>query len=232
MWGRSVHHERDGPSRRSPTRALDVVVDLTCDDGSTPIPQSPQEDGAFDDLGISYIHDPVTDELIGSLGSLFIRRGAELAQGDPMATVERMIDAINARDADAYIDLFAPDGGFDPRGTFDTSAMFPNSQPISDEPGVRAWMAIQDAWGFEADVRTCTVDPSEPLRIANAERPLGRVRGRGALAEALPGDHRAVALRAPRGEIDLLGGWYRSTSTPRSGPCRSAIPASRPGKPG
>lgn len=143
---------------------LALVVDLTCDDGSTPIPQLPQEEGMFDNLGISFIHDPVTDELVGSLGSLFIRQGAELAQGDPMATVDRMIDAVNARDADAYIDLFAPDGGFDPRGSFGSSAIIgTNRQPISEGPKVRAWMAIQDAWDFEADVISCTADPAEPL---------------------------------------------------------------------
>jgi hypothetical protein len=29
-------------------------------------------------------------------------------------------------------------------------------------------MAVQDAWGLEADVRTCTADPSEPLRNSNS----------------------------------------------------------------
>jgi hypothetical protein len=147
---------------------LALVVDLTCDDGSTPIPQSPQEEGSFVNLGISFIHDPVTDELLGSLGSLFIREGAELAQGDPMATVNRMIDAVNARDADAFIDLFAPDGAFDPRGSFGSSAIIvSNSQAISEEPEVRAWMAIQHAWGFAADARSCTEDPSERLHFAS-----------------------------------------------------------------
>ena len=120
----------------------------------------------FNDLGISFTHDPVTDELLGSLGSLFVREGAEVAEGDPMATVEAMIDAVNARDTDTFVALFAPDGSFDPRGGFEEDRDFAN--PLPSQPDlVRAWMAINDVWGFEADVGTCTSDPSEPLLYAN-----------------------------------------------------------------
>jgi hypothetical protein len=70
-----------GTGRRESPVELAVVVDLTCDDGSPPVPQSPQEEGMLDDLGITFTHDPVTDELLGSLGSTFIRAGAGAATG-------------------------------------------------------------------------------------------------------------------------------------------------------
>lgn len=148
---------------------LVLSATLTCDDGSTPVPASPEEEGMLDDFPLTLVHDPVTDEVVGSLGVLWWREGTERKQGDPMATVERMIDAVNAGDTDAFIDLFAPDGGFDSRGSFDDSAMFvDDSQPISEEPLVQAWMAIQDAWGFEAELGTCTSDPSDAPTVGKA----------------------------------------------------------------
>ena len=133
---------------------LAVVVDLTCDDGSTPEPQLPQEEGMLENLSIRFTYDPVTGELVGSLGSVFVRAGAEPPQGDPMATVDAVVDAISARDTGAFIDQFAPDGTFTPRGRFADV----DYQSISAVPLVDAWMAIQDAWGFEAEVRSCSED--------------------------------------------------------------------------
>jgi hypothetical protein len=143
---------------------LSAVFDLSCDDGRAPVAQAEQEIGAFDDLTITFVHDPVTDQVVGSLGSLFVREGASLAQGDPMATVDRMIDAVNTGDANAFMDLYAPDGTFHPRGFF-VSSVTPGGQLVSRLDRAEAWMSINEAWGFEAEVISCTTAPPEPARV-------------------------------------------------------------------
>ena len=77
------------------------------------------------------------------------------------AIVGRLVDAVNSRDADAFIDVFAPDGAFDPRGDFAaSSSLFGRTQPVAQDAVVDAWMSIVDAWGLEADLTSCR--PREP----------------------------------------------------------------------
>ena len=68
---RAVDREGDGSVVR-----LQVEVRLTCDDGSTPVPQTAAEEVILDEFGISFTHDPATDTLQGSLGSTFVRQSA------------------------------------------------------------------------------------------------------------------------------------------------------------
>jgi hypothetical protein len=70
--------------------------------------------------------------------------------------IRKMVDALNARDTDAFIDVFAPDGAFNPRGDFHrSSSLFGNTQPVAQGHLVETWMAIIDAWGLEADLLAC-----------------------------------------------------------------------------
>jgi hypothetical protein len=72
------------------------------------------------------------------------------------AVIGRLVDAVNSRDADAFIDVFAPDGAFDPRGDFAaSSSLFGRTQPVAQDAVVDAWMSIVDAWGLEADLTSC-----------------------------------------------------------------------------
>jgi hypothetical protein len=78
-----------------------------------------------------------------------------------MTVIREIIDAINARDADAFIETFAPVGGFNPRGDFaESSSLFGHDLPVVDDALVRAWMSLVDAWGLEADLIACGPDES------------------------------------------------------------------------
>jgi hypothetical protein len=84
------------------------------------------------------------------------------AQGDvpfeQMATIRQLVDAINARDAEPFIDAFTTGGYFNPHGDFrESSSVFGEHQPVSQVPLVEAWMAIIDTWGLEADLRACSL---------------------------------------------------------------------------
>jgi hypothetical protein len=75
-----------------------------------------------------------------------------------MTVIRETVDAINARDTDALIGVFAPEGGFNARGQFDeTSSLFRNHLPVADVDLVRAWVAIVDAWGLEAQLISCAL---------------------------------------------------------------------------
>jgi hypothetical protein len=93
------------------------------------------------------------------------RRGSEIEQ-DPeiqnksitrqVAIIKQMADAINARDTDAFIDVFARDGEFHPPGgRVGTSPKLTDGQPVADAALVRAWMAINEAWNLKAEVIAC-----------------------------------------------------------------------------
>jgi hypothetical protein len=71
-----------------------------------------------------------------------------------VAIISQMADAINARDADAFIDLFEREGSFNPRGVFHSSSLGPGL-PVADTELVWAWMDINDAWGLQAEVEVC-----------------------------------------------------------------------------
>ena len=77
-------------------------------------------------------------------------------RADQIATVDRLLDAVNDRDVGEFVGVFSAEGEFDPRGDFEaTSSLYGNSQPVAEEHLVAAWMAIVDAWGLEAELRSC-----------------------------------------------------------------------------
>lgn len=81
---------------------------------------------------------------------------------EQMTAVRRLVDAINARDLEGFIDIFSPGAAFDPRGDFQRSvSLFGNDLPVAEEPAVEAWLSIIEAWGLEADPRGCLLVDSE-----------------------------------------------------------------------
>jgi hypothetical protein len=95
----------------------------------------------------------------------FLRERASLIRPDPvpvgqMTVIRQQVDAINVSDVDAFIGTFAVGAVFGPGGDFrESSSLFGNSLPLSNTPLVEAWMAINDAWGFEAEIIACNQDP-------------------------------------------------------------------------
>jgi hypothetical protein len=72
------------------------------------------------------------------------------------AVIARQVVALNSRDAEAFIEIFADDGAFNPRGTFASSyGLFSNTQPVANRSLVESFMAINEAWRFEAEVVAC-----------------------------------------------------------------------------
>ena len=115
-----------------------------------------------------YAGDPLPD--VGVPGLTPSTRSASPTASVPaeqMSIIARHADAVNNRDAEAFVDVFAADGAFDPRGTFDaSSSLFSDSQPIADRSLVDAFMEIQEAWGFEAEVVACDeLSRSEFIRL-------------------------------------------------------------------
>ena len=81
-----------------------------------------------------------------------------------MSVVHQQLDAINAQDAVAFIDAFIPEAVFTPGGDFrGSSSLFGNSLPVADDSLVEAWMAINRAWDFEAEIIACNQDPDAPI---------------------------------------------------------------------
>jgi hypothetical protein len=95
--------------------------------------------------------------------------GALLRERDPvpagrMTVIRQQVDAINAKDADAFIDTFGPGAVFEPGGDFrESSSLFGNSLPLANASLVEAWMAINRAWGFEAEIIACSQDPEAAI---------------------------------------------------------------------
>jgi hypothetical protein len=88
------------------------------------------------------------------------RRGSEIEQ---MTTIRQVVDAINARDTDSFLDVFTSDGAFSPRGTFPASSGFmSNDHPVADAHLVKAWMAINAAWDLEVDLIACNEIDLQP----------------------------------------------------------------------
>ena len=84
---------------------------------------------------------------------------------EQMTTIRAMVDAVNARDTDALIGLFAPSAVFTPRATFwDTSFPYNSVMPVAEDDFdyFRAALAIVDAWGLEAELVACG---SRPVRV-------------------------------------------------------------------
>jgi hypothetical protein len=72
------------------------------------------------------------------------------------AVVARLVAALNSRDADAFAGVFSHDGAFNPRGTFaSSSSLFSNTLRIADRAFIEPFMAINEAWRFEAEVLAC-----------------------------------------------------------------------------
>jgi hypothetical protein len=165
-----------GSGRPQNGAMLVIAVELTCDDGSTPVPMSDPESARElrETLAnLTFVHDPATDELTDSLGVVWRRAGADDAtaptssgtmwpQSSPSqpTAIRAMVDAINTRDSAAFLDAFAPEGGFAPRGDFaESSSLFGHDLPVTDVELVRAWMAVMDAWGLEAEIISCGTRP-------------------------------------------------------------------------
>jgi hypothetical protein len=73
-----------------------------------------------------------------------------------MTAIRAMVEAINTRDTAAFLDTFAPEGGFAPRGDFtESSSLFGNHLPVADVKLVQAWMAVTEAWGLQAELISC-----------------------------------------------------------------------------
>lgn len=92
--------------------------------------------------------------------------GQESAQG---AVIRHVLDAINARDTDSFVDVFTSEGSFSPRGTFTASSGFTNNNhPVADTHLVEAWMGINDAWDLEVDLISCDeVDLRPDTRVSD-----------------------------------------------------------------
>lgn len=72
------------------------------------------------------------------------------------AVIARHAAALNSRDVEAFVDLFAVGAGIDPRGTFAaSSSLFANTLPVADRSLLGPFMAINEAWGFEVEVVSC-----------------------------------------------------------------------------
>jgi len=174
---------------------LVIAAEVTCDDGSIPSFERGQQEA----LGaVRFVQDPVTGELIGpttdpsvfdsvdehSLEVAWRRPGSEPVPGDPSTTIGRLVDAVNAGSADAFISAFAPDGQFHPRG-FGSLQGAP--VPLAD-PETVAWVAVQAAWEFEAEVGTCRPGP---------------------VSGEAPGEHRFSASSDTWIECDVAARWTK-----------------------
>ena len=83
-----------------------------------------------------------------------------------VAIITQMADALNARDTDAFIDVFAQDGEFNPpvgRFRAPPDAVLADGQRVADAELVRAWMAINEAWELEVEVMACE-EMTGPIR--------------------------------------------------------------------
>src|ERR687897_120313 len=113
----------------------------------------------------------------------------------PPTAILAMVDAVNTRDSAAFLDAFAPEGGFAPRGDFaESSSLFGHDLPVADVELVRAWMAIVDAWGLEAELISCATQPVPA--VGNHSD------GVGAVVEC------EVATRWHTLSMELIEGWY------------------------
>lgn len=77
---------------------------------------------------------------------------------DQIAVASEFVEAINAGDADAFLGVVDPEGSFDLKGGFaeNTDDLFGHLQQHFDEqPLVRAWISIVDAWGLEVVLTSC-----------------------------------------------------------------------------
>ena len=99
--------------------------------------------------------------MVGMINTLSLDQSLPVAQREvpvgQMATIRQLVDAINARDAEAFIDAFSTEGYFNPHGDFfESSSLFGQQQPVGDVALVQAWMAIIEAWDLEADLLGCS----------------------------------------------------------------------------
>lgn len=87
--------------------------------------------------------------------------GPDAVSDDRMAVIDQHVAAVNAKNTVAFVAAFLPEAVFEPGGNFRrSSSLFGNSQPLADTQLVEAWMAINRAWGFEADIIACNQDPA------------------------------------------------------------------------
>lgn len=112
-------------------------------------------------IGSGPIPDPATlPTATASPAAIAPDLGPDPVSAARMAVISRHVAAINARDANAFINTFLPEGVFNPGGDFRaSSSLFELSLPLADVHLVDAWMAINRAWRFEAETIACNQDP-------------------------------------------------------------------------
>jgi hypothetical protein len=82
--------------------------------------------------------------------------GQEIEQ---MPIIRQMTNALNAKDTDAFMDVFARDGWFTSREHFLANRNWAGALVMkSDAALIEAWMAINEAWDLEAEVIDCKPD--------------------------------------------------------------------------
>lgn len=83
---------------------------------------------------------------------------------EQMSKIRTMVDAINTRNSDAFMEAFAPEGEFDGRGSFADSTSIANRlQNVTQGPLIEAWMSFNDAWGLEAELKSCALQDVQPF---------------------------------------------------------------------
>ena len=127
--------------------------------------------GAGPNIGSGPMPDPTTQPTpTPSPAAVAPDLGPDPVSVERMAVVRRHGAAINARDVNAFINTFLPGGVFAPGGDFrGSSSLFGNSLPIADADLVEAWMAINRAWRFEAEIIDCKEDPRAPISYGYGE---------------------------------------------------------------
>jgi hypothetical protein len=122
---------------------------------------------------------------------------------EQMATIRQLVDAINGRDAEAFVDPFTTEGYFNPRGDFrESSSLYGQQQPVGQVPLVQAWMSIIQAWGLEADLLACNL-------LTEADEIVG-LRGNWGWPRSGPGASLVrcdVATRWHSLSLEILEGW-------------------------
>lgn len=97
---------------------------------------------------------------------------------EQIATIRRLIDAINDRDADAFTAAFPKGGYFEmaERGLFNSRVDFlgrsvphQNYLSVADTQLVESWMALNDEWGLEAQLITCSPKVEDDVGSVHCE---------------------------------------------------------------
>lgn len=112
---------------------------------------------------------------------------------DQMAVIRELVGAVSRSDADGFIDRFASDGSFTTRGVFTEGEWYSFNDGARlytrETPLVEAWFAMNRAWGFEAELRSCSSSSVVP----------GESFDQSVACE--------VAVRWPKLSLEIVEGW-------------------------